>query len=208
MTSTTTKKQVHRAATADEDPAVRFAREVGPLHDVLARGARRLTRNDADAEDLLQDALLHAYAGWHTFREGTNLKAWLFRILYNRWVSTYRAKQRRPTEVSVDTITDYDAVHGAAGPSNAHRSAEAQVLDALPHNDVKAAMAALPDGFRKVVYYADVQGYTYGETAAILDIPVGTVMSRVSRSRQRLRIALAHLDLNRDDPAALEERIA
>lgn len=205
MTITT---QVHRRTPPDDDPAARFASEVMPLHDVLARGARRLTRSDADAEDLLQDALLQAYAGWHTFRDGTNLQAWLFRIIYNRWVSRHRATQSRPLEVSFDALTEYEVVHPAAKSSTAQCSAEAQVLDALPNDDVKAAMAALPDGFRAVVYYSDVLGYTYAETAAILDIPLGTVMSRVSRSRQRLRVALAHLALNRDEQAALQQRIA
>lgn len=204
----TTTTHVHCKTAPDEDAAARFAREVMPLHDVLERGARRLTRNDADAADLLQDALLHAFAGWHTFRDGTNLRAWLFRILYNRWVSTHRAKQSRPTEISVETYSEVETTQDAALSSTAHCSAEAKVLDALVNDDVKAAVAALPVGFQAVVYYADVQGYTYAETAAILDIPVGTVMSRVSRSRQRLRIALAHLALNRDDLAALEQRIA
>jgi RNA polymerase sigma factor (sigma-70 family) len=169
--------------TADKDLAARFAREAEPLFDVLARRARRLTRSEADAEDLLQDTLLHAYAGFGTFREGTNFKAWLFRILYNRWVSAYRSKQCRPVEVSVDGITERDLAD----------SAEAEVLDALPDNEIKAAMDSLPDGFRTAVYYADVQGYTFAETAAMLNIPHGTVMSRVSRGRQRLRIALAHV---------------
>jgi RNA polymerase sigma-70 factor (ECF subfamily) len=179
--------------TSDKDVAARFAREAEPLFDVLSRGARRLTRSDADAEDLLQDTLLHAYAGFHTFQEGSNLKAWLFRILYNRWVSAHRTKQRRPSEVSVDDITERDLASSAARVPAGLRSAEAEVLDALPGTEVKAAMNALPEGFRAAMYYADVQGYTYAETAAILGIPHGTVMSRVSRGRQRLRIALAHV---------------
>jgi RNA polymerase sigma factor (sigma-70 family) len=167
----------------DADLATRFAREAEPFFDVLSRGARRLTRSSADAEDLLQDTLLHAYAGFHTFKGGTNLQAWIFRILYNRWVSTYRSKQSRPLEVLTDEITDRDLAD----------SAETEVLDALPDNEIKAAMGALPESFRAAVYYADVQGYTYRETAAILGVPHGTVMSRASRGRQRLRIALAHV---------------
>jgi RNA polymerase sigma factor (sigma-70 family) len=128
---------------SDKNLAARFAREAEPLFEVLSRGARRLTRCDADAEDLLQETLLHAYAGFHTFQAGTNLKAWLFRILYNRWVSTYRSRQSRPAEV----------------------------LDALPDNEIKAAMDSLPEGFRTAVYYADVEGYTLAETAALLNIP-------------------------------------
>jgi RNA polymerase sigma-70 factor (TIGR02947 family) len=174
-----------------ESLAERFAGEAGPVLDVLSRGARRLTRCDADAEDLLQDALLDAYSGFHTFQEGTNAKAWLFRILYNRWVSTYRRKQRRPTEVSVEEITERDLASSAARAPAGLRSAEAEVLEALPGSQIQAAMQDLPEGFRAAVYYADVHGYTYAETAEILNIPVGTAMSRASRARQRLRIALA-----------------
>ena len=149
---------VRSTPESDKDLAARFACEAEPLFDVLMRGARRLTRSDADAEDLLQDALLHAYAGFHTFQEGSNLKAWLFRILYNRWVSAYRAKQCRPAEVSVDNITERDLAGSAARLLAGLRSAEAEVLDALPGSEIKAAMDALPDSFRTAVYYADVQG--------------------------------------------------
>src|SRR5882757_1745504 len=173
----------HGTSESDADLAVRFTREAEPYFDVLSRGARRLTRSNADAEDLLQDTLLHAYTGFHTFQQNSNIKAWLFRILYNRWVSTYRSKQSRPLEDLTDEITERDLAD----------SAETEVLDALPDNEIKAAMDALPEGFRTAVYYADVQGYTYAETAAILNIPRGTVMSRASRGRQRLRIALAHV---------------
>jgi RNA polymerase sigma factor (sigma-70 family) len=185
---------VRSASEPDRDLAERFAREAGPLFEVLARGARRLARSDADAEDLLQDTLMHAYAGFGSFRDGSNLKAWLFRILHNRWVSAYRAKQSRPSEVPVDVITERELADSAARQPAGHRSAEAEVLDTLPGNEVRAALDALPEGFRTVVYYADVQGYTYAETAVILGIPHGTVMSRVSRGRQRLRTALAHIE--------------
>lgn len=183
----------------DRELAARFTRETEPLLDVLARGARRLARSDADADDLLQDTLLHAYAGFHTFQEGSNLKAWLFRILYNRWVSTHRTKQRRPVEVSVEVITEHDLACHVTRLSRGHRSAEAEVLDALPDNDIKTAMDALPEGFREAVYYADIQGYTYAETAKLLDIPMGTVMSRVSRARHRLRTTLAAVAPERRD---------
>jgi RNA polymerase sigma-70 factor (ECF subfamily) len=111
------------------------------------------------------------------------LKAWLFRILYNRWVSTHRAKQCRPVEVFADRITEGDLA----------RSAESEFLDAMPNGEIAAAIATLPEGFRAVVYYADVQGFTYAETAELLGIPMGTVMSRIARARKRLRFALAHL---------------
>jgi RNA polymerase sigma factor (sigma-70 family) len=197
-----------RTTDSAEDLSARFARETEPLFDVLLRGARRLTHNDADAEDLLQDALLHAYAGFHTFQRGSNLKAWLFRILHNRWVSGHRFRQRRPQEVSADGVHESELTGGAARLPAGHRSAEAEVLDGIPTADVRAAMDALPDGFRAAVYLADVQGYTYVETAAILDVPVGTVMSRVSRGRQRLRVALAHRAPSRPDVTALERQIA
>jgi RNA polymerase sigma factor (sigma-70 family) len=185
---------VRGTSNAHANLAERFAGEAGPVLDVLARGARRLTRCDADAEDLLQDALLDAYTGFHTFEEGTNAKAWLFRILYNRWVSTYRRKQRRPAEVSVEELTERDLASSAARSPAGLRSAEAEVLEALPDSQIQAAMQDLPEAFRVVVYYADVHGYTYAETAAILNIPLGTAMSRASRARQRLRIALPQLN--------------
>jgi RNA polymerase sigma-70 factor (TIGR02947 family) len=203
-----TMTSVRGTSESDTDLAARFAREAEPFFDVLSRGARRLTRSGADAEDLLQDTLLHAYAGFRTFRADTNLKAWLFRILYNRWVSTYRCKQRRPAEVSVDAITERDLATSAARLPSGLRSAEAEVLDALPDSEIKEALDALPEGFRAAVYYADVQGYTLAETAAILGIPHGTVMSRASRGRQRLRVALAHVAHNQGDFAAVEQRIA
>jgi RNA polymerase sigma-70 factor (TIGR02947 family) len=199
---------VPNTSESDTEVAARFAREAAPLFDVLMRGARRLTRSDADAEDLLQDTLMHAYAGFRTFRDGSNLKAWLFRILYNRWVSTYRVKQCRPSEISADEIKERDLVASAARVPATLRSAEAEVLDALPDKEIKAAMESLPEGFRTVMYYADVQGYTYAETAAILNIPHGTVMSRVARGRQRLRIALAHVAHSRGDLASDEPLIA
>jgi RNA polymerase sigma-70 factor (ECF subfamily) len=200
-----TKTSDRRTWKSDKDLATSFVCEVEPLFDVLSRGARRLTRCDADAEDLLQDTLLYAYAGFHTFQEGTNLKAWLFRILYNRWVSTYRVRQRRPAEVSIDEITERDlAAHLFTGP----RSAEAEVLEALPDPEIKAAMDTLPEGFRTALYLADVEGYTCAEAAAILNIPHGTAMSRVSRGRQRLRVALAHVANDHGHCAAAEKRVA
>lgn len=174
----------------EADLAARFARDAEPLFGALARRARRLTTNDADAEDLLQDTLLHAYQGFRSFRDGTNLKAWLFRIQHNRWVSAHRYRQCRPTEVMVDDVAEWDVAD--------RHSAETEVLETLSDSDVKRALAKLPEGVRTVLYYAGVEGYTYAETAALMNIPVGTVMSRVARGRQRLRIALAHLDDNAD----------
>lgn len=189
-------KVVATATTAagrpDAELAAHFARGVEPLHDVLLRGARRLTRNDADAEDLLQDTLLHGFAGFHNFRPGTNLRAWLFRIQYNRWVSTYRSKQSRVTETAFDEIHDRDLAASASHESAGLWSAEDEVLNRLPGNDIRAALQSLPEGFRAAVYYADIEGYTYAETALLMGVPIGTVMSRIHRGRERLRVALAH----------------
>src|SRR5690349_18101437 len=131
-------KVVTGTAEADTDLAARFTSEVEPLRDMLARGARRLTRSDADAEDLLQDALMHAYAGFQTFEGGTNVKAWLFRILHNRWVSGHRSKQRRPAEVGLDDIAEIDVWGGVRRLADAPRSAEVEFLDALPNNEIKS----------------------------------------------------------------------
>lgn len=179
---------------SDAELAARFTRDTQPLFDVLHRGARRLTRTEADAEDLLQDTLLHAYTGFRKFRTGTNLKAWLFRIMYNRWVSNHRGRQRRPAEVAVEDITDRELARAATHQSGGLHSAEAVVLGALPDPELTEALAELPEGFTTAMFYAYVEGYTYAETAAIMDIPMGTVMSRVSRGRQRLRTSLAPLE--------------
>ncbi|TGD84540.1 sigma-70 family RNA polymerase sigma factor [Mycolicibacterium sp. CH28] len=174
-----------------EDAATRFARDAEPLLDALLRRARGLTRTSADAEDLLQDTLLHAFIGFHTFQDGTDFRAWLYRILHNRWVSAYRSKQRRPVEVLVDDVTGADLAGGVARLSGAARSAETEALNGWPDHDIRSAMATLPEGFRTALFYTEVQGLTFTETAAILNVPRGTVMSRVSRGRQRLRAALA-----------------
>ncbi|MCX2929390.1 sigma-70 family RNA polymerase sigma factor [Mycobacterium sp. CVI_P3] len=175
----------------DPDAAARFARDAQPLFDALLRRARGLTTTAVDAEDLVQDTLLNAFVGYHTFSDGTDFKAWLFRILYNRWVSTYRAKQRRPSEVLIDDVIEGDVAGSPVGLSTASRSAEAEALTRLPDHAIRSAMATLPADFRTALFYAEVRGHTLAETATILNVPRGTVMSRVSRGRQRLRAALA-----------------
>ena len=197
MTIATAESRVE----SDAELAERFARDAVPLFDALGRRARRLTLSDTDAEDLLQDTLLHAYRGFRSFEPGTNLKAWLFRIQYHRWISAHRYKQRRPAEVAVDDVGEYESATGRP-------SAEDEVLDMLSDNDIRRALATLPDGTRTVMYYAGVAGYTYAETAAMMNIPIGTVMSRVSRGRQRLRVALAHLDHGQAEFAESERRSA
>ena len=184
--TTTTLTALPCTPAVDADLAARFTRDVPPLTDALLRGARRLTKSEADAEDLLQDTLLRAYRGFHTFQEGSNLQAWLFKILYNKWVSGYRAKQCRPVEATIDAVNERELTRAATG------SAEAEALAALGDAELASALAALPEGFAEVLYYAIIQGYTYVETAEILDLPLGTVMSRVSRGKQRLRLVFAH----------------
>ena len=203
-----TINSVPGAADSTADLAERFAREAEPLFGVLSRGARRLSRSAADAEDLLQDTLLYAFAGFHTFEEGSNFKAWLFRILYNRWVSTYRTKQSRPLEVSVENISERDLPGTGVRIPAGLGSAEAEALDGLADSDIQQALAALPEGFGTALYFACVQGYTFAETAALMNIPTGTVMSRVARGRQRLRVSLAHLNVHTGGQSTAETCIA
>jgi RNA polymerase sigma-70 factor (ECF subfamily) len=169
----------------------RFDRDVTPQMAALYHQAFRVTNNHADAEDLVQETLVKAFIGFHTFRQDTNLSAWLHRILINTFISAYRKKQRRPIQHSTDDITDQqfavDSQHSATGL----RSAEDHALDGLPDNDIRTAMRALPEQFRVAVYYADVEGYTFREIANLTDAPFGTVTSRLHRGRHQLRRLLA-----------------
>jgi RNA polymerase sigma-70 factor (ECF subfamily) len=163
----------------------RFEAEAIPLLGELYPAALRLTRNAPDAEDLLQEAYLRAYRGFAGFEPGTNLKAWLYRILTNSYINMYRKDQRSPQTVSDEEVDEwylYSKIHESEiGPS-----AETEVLDRLPDEDVRAALAALPDGFRLAVILADIEGFSYKEIAGILGIPLGTVMSRLHRGRKAL----------------------
>ncbi len=154
----------------------------------LYAAAMRMTRNRADAEDLVQEAYLRAYRGFGGFQEGTNLKAWLFRILTNTYINIYRAKQRRPEETELDEVEDLYLYRRLPSVDTATRgrSAELDVLERITDHEVKAAIEALPEQFRLPVYLADVEGFAYKEIAEILDIPIGTVMSRLHRGRKGL----------------------
>ncbi len=180
-----TKRTGDSGATvvAIDDPAARFIRDVLPLVDQLYRGALRYTRTTADAEDLVQETMAKAYAGFHSFTEGSNLRAWLFRIMTNTWITSYRTAQRRPDEVLAADVTDVRS-------STATPSAELAALDAMGDDEVLDALRTLPEGQRLVVYYADVEGFRYKEIATILGMPVGTVMSRLHRGRHNLRALL------------------
>jgi RNA polymerase sigma factor (sigma-70 family) len=174
------------------DLAARFTLEVDPFLAPLMRRCRRLTNSHADAEDLLQEVLLHAYKGFHTFSEGTNLGGWLFRILHNRWVNGIRRSQRRPTEVPAELMSGWDVA-----PYGINASAESEALSRLTDSALKEALASLPQGVQEVLYYATVRGYTYAETAEIMNIPAGTVMSRAARGREKMRELLVSCDTHR-----------
>src|ERR1700730_13456702 len=167
--------------------SARFAHEAVPLREILYRRAFRMSRNHADAEDLVQETMMKAYVGFHAFRQDTNLHAWLLRILINSYISDYRKKRRQPVQYSTEVVTEQRLVdtYTRCAPA-ALRSAEDQALDSLPDNDIKSAMQALPQQFRDVVYYADVEGLPYREIAAIMSTPTGTVASQLHRGRRQL----------------------
>lgn len=164
-----------------------FTEDTEPFMPSLFSTAMRLTGNRADAEDLVQETYLRAYRGYESFREGTNLRAWLFRILTNAHINRYRSRQRRPDETDFDDLEDFYLYRRLHNPGTIGRSAEDELMELFSEAEVTAAVEALPETYRMAVLLADVEGFSYKEIAEILDIPIGTVMSRLHRGRKALQ---------------------
>ena len=175
--------------------------------DQLYAAAMRMTRNPADAADLVQETFVKAFASWKTFTQGTNLKAWLYRILTNAYINTYRKKQREPYQGTIDELEDWQLGGAESTTATSSRSAEAEAIDRMPASVVKDALQSIPEDFRLAVYLADVEGFAYQEIADIMKTPIGTVMSRLHRGRRMLRELLADYAKERGiDTAPTKER--
>ena len=183
--------QITEITTAPDDPEVVFEQEAMSYIDALYGAALRYTRNKADAEDLVQDTYAKAFTSWRQYTPGTNLKAWLYRILTNTYISSYRKAQRSPKLAGEGQVEDWQLAEAASHDAIGLRSAEVEALEAMPSKVVKDALEALPPDYRMVVLLADVEGFKYKEIADIMETPIGTVMSRLNRGRAQLRETLS-----------------
>ena len=180
--------------TTNAELSARFQRDAIPLLEPIFRRALRMTQHRADAEDLTQETMLRAYKNFRSFRDGTNINAWLHVILTNTYINGCRKKQRRPEQYPTEQVTDQQLAAHAGHSSTGLRTAEDEALARLPDMQIRAAIQALPEHMRMTVYYADVAGFRYQEIAESMNIPKGTVMSRLHRGRRQLRNLLDTTD--------------
>ncbi|HZK58745.1 MAG TPA: sigma-70 family RNA polymerase sigma factor [Cryobacterium sp.] len=197
MTSDTAEDPDQAAASAKAESRDLFEEQALPYIDQLYAAAMRMTRNPSDAQDLVQETFVKAFAAFKQFEQGTNLKAWLYRILTNTFINMYRKKQREPYQGTIDELEDWQLGGAESRTAMSSRSAEVEAIDHLPDSAVKNALQSIPEDFRLAVYFADVEGFSYQEIAEIMKTPIGTVMSRLHRGRRLLREMLTSYAIER-----------
>jgi len=195
------------AVSVPNDARALFEDQAMQYMDQLYAAAMRMTRNPSDAADLVQETYMKAYSAFGQYQQGTNLKAWLYRIQTNTFINLYRKNQRSPYQGTIDELEDWQLGNAESiTQPRSNRSAEAEAIDHLPDSAVKDALQAIPEDFRLAVYFADVEGFSYQEIADIMKTPVGTVMSRLHRGRRLLRELLTDYAHDRGFAAATSTR--